>query len=112
LVEESVDWKKDLVFGAISEWHLPYLLKVAAKNGLIHYCVDCPLFQRDENFRDVMPISSSDVTVKPLDPKFAKLVNDAWKFRNEGSLEWYENDEIRQNLQWQGVTMTVRAKKK
>ena len=89
-----MDWKKDLVFGAISEWHLPFLLKIAAKNALIRECVDCPLFQyceKNENSGDVLPTenSSSDVIVKPLDPKFAKLVNDAWKFRNDASLEWY-----------------------
>jgi len=103
-VEESVDWKKDLVFGAISEWHLPHLLKISAKNALIHHCVDCPLFEyceKDETSRDFLPTdnSSSNVTVVPLDPKFSKLVNDAWKFRNESSLEWYQNDEIRLSLQ-------------
>ena len=71
MVSDSVDWKKELVFGAISEWHLPFLLKISSKMSSIRHCVDCPLFQKsDDSFDTILPLD--DVSVRPLEKRFVK----------------------------------------
>jgi len=35
LIEKSVDWKKGNTFGAICDWHVPGLLEMCKRHGLI-----------------------------------------------------------------------------
>ena len=111
MVAKSVNWQKEIVFGAISEWHLPFLLKFSAKKGIIRHCVDCPLFQRtldispnDITTNDISPNdispndnstnefssneNSEEIVIKQLEKRFGVLVDKAWKFRDTHSLAW------------------------
>ena len=71
MVCDSLDWSKKIIFGAISEWQLPSLIKICSKHSSIRYCVDCPLYQRpDGNLPDSddKPEESGAV-VKPLEKR-------------------------------------------
>jgi hypothetical protein len=116
LIGESVNWKKEIVFGAISEWHLPFLIKICSKKSSIRHCTDCPLFQlnrdvfsasddstkdvskNDDSTKDVVnnvdstnDVSKKGVIVKQLDRKYCHLVNNAWKFRDQHTQAWYNS---------------------
>jgi len=70
MVCDSIDWSKEIVFGAISEWQLPFLIKMCSKKSSIRYCVDCPLFQKTDGvFKDEKSVADA-ATVKPLEKRF------------------------------------------
>jgi hypothetical protein len=75
MVCDSVDFSKSIVFGAISEWQLPSLIKICSKRSSIRYCVDCPLYQRpDGEFPDEEERpEESGAVVKPLEKRSVKL---------------------------------------
>ena len=71
MVCDSVDWSKSIVFGAISDWQLPSLIKICSKQSSIRYCVDCPLYQRpDSNIPEMEEkAEESAAVVKPLEKR-------------------------------------------
>lgn len=95
LIDASVDWNKEVVFGAVCDWHIPGLLQLCRQRGNIKHNEICPLWELPQ---EVLPsLSSKDhfksksghpLRLEHLGPEFSQLINDNWKFRDAYSVHW------------------------
>lgn len=99
LIDGTVDWNKENLFEAICDWHVPGLLELCKKRGVIKFNEICPLWelpsaekgdraklQKLTNFKSK---SGHELIVKQLDgPEHAEFINENWKFRDEFSVQW------------------------
>ena len=46
MIEESINWDKEIVFSAVSDWYVPGLLDLCQKYTKIKHKVKCPNFQK------------------------------------------------------------------
>ena len=99
LVASAVDWSKVNVFGAISQWHLPILQSIIKeKKHFVQHLELCPAWERpletierSQEIKFIAKFMKPGMDSKTLDPKFAELVNNHWKFRDDDSLAWIKS---------------------
>ena len=84
LIDQSVDWTSQLVFGGVPDWHIPSLMTLCQNRSEKAQLEEFPLWEKTVN-----EYQEGIWKTKPLTcEKYAKLMHDNWEFRDDTSLQW------------------------
>ena len=91
-----MNWSaKTLVFGAVTDWHIPSLTALCKKRAKLRNIETCPLWENpdivdnlklDKLMDNHWPIVRSLTTQKD-----ALLIDKNWKFRDDVSIQWIQS---------------------
>ena len=87
-----MDWSaKTLVFGAVTDWHIPSLTALVEKRAQVRNIETCPLWENPDIVDNKHQLDDKNqwAIVKSLTTqKDARLIDTNWKFRDEVSFHW------------------------